>query len=190
MELAPPKLGTAEDFAVVREQPFVVALLQAHDASRVGSPIGAVPPMVAEACVQGDEERVLTWLQCGGQVDAKHIGDDGECTLLLLACEAGWSSLVSKLIDLGADTTVTRSKDKATAMLLAAHNGHREVVRILLRPKRPWLRPPPGSLGTPAHRAAPAPLASSDKLTKSASHAALGEQRAPPISPTKSEPAS
>ena len=116
---------------MVREQPFVVALLQAHDASRVGSPIGAVPPMVAEACVQGDEERVLTWLQCGGQVDAKHIGDDGECTLLLLACEAGWSSLVSKLIDLGADTTVTRSKDKATAMLLAAHNGHREVVRIL-----------------------------------------------------------
>lgn len=180
------KMGTALDFALQRGQSFAVALLRTYEALRAGSQQRVLDADVAKACMEGDEQQVLVWLECGGHIDAIHARPEGDYTLLLLACEAGHSSIVAKLLELGADVTLTRSSDKATPMLLAAYGGHRDVVRILLKPKRPQFRPPPGSIRPPRHRAPP----SSGLMIKSSSKIELGsrEQPAAPVSPTKSEP--
>ena len=180
------KLGNSLDFAVMRRQSFVAALLDTHEACSAGKPPSVIHPEVVAACAHGNTERVVVWLECGGTIEATHTRPDGPQTLLMLACEAGHSELVRKLIQLDASTDVKRSSDGATPMMIAAYMGHREVVRILLQPRMP--KPHPGYIFAPAHRAPP----TASNLTKSNSTITFATtQQGPgelPISPTKSEP--
>lgn len=191
-----PKLGTALDFAEMHGQKFVTTLLRTHAASVAGTPMSTIDPQVVEACEQGMDERVLLWLQCGAALEATHVGRNGQQTLLMLTAQNGRASLVGKLIEMGASKETTRPSDGATPLLIAAYEGYRDVVRILLQPKRPKAGAQSTSALVPKHRTAPG----QPTLVKSSSDVQiLGESTvqkpegmtsgpARPVSPAHSEP--
>ena len=76
-----------------------------------------------------DAKYVLDWLDSGGHIEARHpVNHD---TVLTLACAVGASTLVSALVERGADVEA-RAKNETTPLMYAAFGGHAEIVRTLL----------------------------------------------------------
>ena len=136
-----PKLGTASEFAETRGFPLIAQLIRTHDAcmAQAGEPVQSLDQEVVDAATRGDIPVVEAWLACGGAINATHPSPDGAgtYTLLMYAAEGGHAELVAALLDKGATTDVTRKSDGATPLMLAAYAGHRDCVKLLLRPKPP-----------------------------------------------------
>ena len=80
------------------------------------------------ACYEGHSEVAQLLVTAGASVD--RAMNDG-CTPLIVAAHKGRSAIVRHLLKHGADPSVTSSKDRSTALHLAAMQGHKKCVALL-----------------------------------------------------------
>ena len=128
---------TALDLATRNEHEFTRVLIVAHEAAAdygmpSHQPITDLPRVVQEAAVEGDEEKVVEWLEVGGPIEARWHQADDSLTLLLLAAKHGHEAMVGTLLKRNASTEAT-NRGGDTAMKVAAFRGHSGVTRLLLR---------------------------------------------------------
>lgn len=81
------------------------------------------------AVKRNDEAQVARLLAEGADVDAPDAGGDSP---LILAAYKGYTGILKRLLEAGADVSVVDPGMKATALHAAAYAGHAEAARLLI----------------------------------------------------------
>lgn len=134
--------GRALDYATLRRHRSVVEVLLARDPSLAKLPglHGLMSSMIALA---GGSAELAEWLRLQG---AEPEGHEAGAEALHWAAEEGYGHIVDAVLDRHPNLIDLTTRDSQTALMLAAVNGHAEMVRLLLsRGADPRRRMPNGA---------------------------------------------